>query len=204
MPKDLPHAWLTLFAHDAPPTTPPATGEAPPAAPPAGQTSPSPPATGEAPPATPEGSLGDPGKAALQAERKARSDAERLNRELSARVKAFEDAQKSAEQKMADDLAAAQAEAAKATAELLQLRIVNEVGVPADLAEFVTGADEAELRARAQKLKAALPAPTTPPAPPRSSGLNAGGESPSPTDYRKATDSEVDAELRKLGVTLHR
>ncbi len=205
----LPPAWLALFAHDVPPATgaPSTPAVTPPTTPPADPAPPAaPPGTPPAPAATakPEDALGDPGKAALQAERKARAEAEKQATALAAKVKGFEDAQKTAEQKLVDDLAAEKARADKATADLLRMQVASSVGIPSDLADLISGADEAAMRATAERLKAHMAPGTTPPAPPSASGTTNGGTPPAPTDFRKATDAEVDAELRKHGVATYR
>lgn len=103
--------------------------------------------------ATPE--LGDAGKRAIAAERRARQEAEKAAAELAVKVKEFEDSQKSESERLAAQLEQARADAAKAQAEALRLRIAAESGLPAELHEFLTGSDEDEVRARAEKLKAA-------------------------------------------------
>lgn len=106
--------------------------------------------------------LGDPGKKALAAERKARRDAEKAVADLQAKVKAFEQRDLSETERLNQQLAEAQATAAKATAEALKLRVAAEVGLDPELHEFLDGiTDEEQMRARAQKLaaKAGAPAP---------------------------------------------
>lgn len=153
---------------DAPtPTTPPAPDTA--AQPDASAT---PPAT-EAP--TPD-TLGDPGKKALDAERRARRDAERALNEAQAKVKAFEDANKSETERMAEQVAALKAEAEAARSEALRMRVATETGLPAELVEFLpSGVDEETLRAKAATL-AAMAAPKGPgkPAPDPAQGAKPG------------------------------
>lgn len=99
--------------------------------------------------------LGDPGKKALAAERKARRDAEKAVADLQAKVKAFEQRDLSETERLTTQLQEAQAVAATATAEALKLRIAAEVGLDPDLHEFLDGiTDEEQMRARAQKLAA--------------------------------------------------
>lgn len=99
--------------------------------------------------------LGDPGKKALAAERKARRDAEKAVADLQAQVKAFEQRDLSENERLTRQLEEAQAAAATATAEALKLRIAAEVGLDPDLHEFLDGiTDEDQMRAKAQKLAA--------------------------------------------------
>ena len=71
------------------------------------------------------------------------------------------------------------ATAAKAQAEALRLRIAAETDLPADLHEFLVGADEAEIRAKAEKLKAATAAGTRRPQPDPSQGAKPDSTGPS-------------------------
>ncbi len=106
--------------------------------------------------------LGDAGKKALSTERKARRDAEKALNDALAKVKEFEQRDLSETERLNQQLAEAQATAAKATAEALRLRIAAEVGLDPELYEFLDGiTDEEQMRARAQKLaaKAGAPAP---------------------------------------------
>ena len=112
------------------------------------------PTTTEAPP-QPEAAddgLGDAGKRALAAERTARKAAEKAATEAAAKVKEYEDAQRTEGERLTARAEAAEARAAKAEAAALRSSIVNEFGLPADLADLVTG-DEAAMRATAERLK---------------------------------------------------
>lgn len=102
-----------------------------------------------------EPTLGDAGKDALKAERTARRQAEKQANELAARIREFEDRDKSELEKLTEAAANAKAEAAAARAEMLRLKVAAELELPADLHEFLTGNDEDELRSKAEKLKAA-------------------------------------------------
>ncbi len=86
-------------------------------------------------------------KAAL---RKANKEAETLR----LRLKEIEDRDKTEAQKLSERAEAAERSATEAQRELSRLRVISEVGLPADLHEFVIGNDEDELRAKATKLKA--------------------------------------------------
>jgi hypothetical protein len=117
------------------------------------------------PPATPGDDLGDAGKKAIAAERAARKAAEKQAADLAAQVKAFEDASKSEAEKAAARAEAAEKALAEVTAKAARLQVAAEVGVPADLVEFLTGSDEESLRAQAEKLMAATAASKAPRAP---------------------------------------
>lgn len=65
-----------------------------------------------------DGDLGDAGKKALEAERKARRDAEKVARDTQAKLKEFEDRDKSDLQKLQDDLAARDAQLAELPAKI--------------------------------------------------------------------------------------
>lgn len=122
---------------------------------------PEPPAAPEqqAPPVAEPDALGDAGKRALDAERKARKAAEKAAADAAARVKEYEDAQKSEAERLAAEVAELREAAAKAIAEAARQRVVNETGLPADLADLVTGADEDAMRATAERIKAHLAPP---------------------------------------------
>lgn len=121
-------------------------------------------ASTDTPKGTDRGVLAD-----LRRERKTRQ-------ELEAKVKAFEDAQKTEAERIADQLQTLKAEAAAARAEALRLRVAAESGLPADLHEFLVGDDEEQVRAQAQKLMAATAAATAPrtPAPDPTQGAKPG------------------------------
>lgn len=124
----------------------------------------------------------------LAKERKARQ-------ELEAKVKAFEDAQKSEAERLADEVQRAKSEAATAKAESLRLRVAAETGLPADLHEFLSGDDEEQVRAQAQKLLAATAAATAPrtPAPDPTQGAKPGGTNTQLTraDLARMTPQEI-------------
>ena len=122
----------------------------------------------------PEAPLGDAGKAALAAERKSRRDAEKRAQEAEAKVKAFEQSQLSEQERLTKQLEEAKAQAATAQAEAMRLRIAAETDLPPDLHEFLSGTDEAEVRAKAEKLKAATAAGVRRPQPDPSQGAKPG------------------------------
>lgn len=164
-----------------PTTTPPAAGATPPAAPP--QTPAIPPA-----PARPDGvsdaewnALGDPGKAALvrirQEAAASAAEAARLRQQI-------EDAGKTAEQKAADDLKAAQALAEQNAAKALRYEIAAEVGLPLALAPRLTGATREEMLTDAATLQALIPAGATPPRTPAPDP----GQGARPQEQKSAAD----------------
>lgn len=120
---------------------------------------PTPPAP-PAPPATDE-KLGESGIKALQAERDARKAAED---QLKALRQQIEDASKTAEQKAADDLAAARKAATESAARALRYEVAASKGLDLKLAPRLTGTTQEELEADADALKALLgtPAPKNP------------------------------------------
>ena len=141
-----------------------AEGVNPPANPPAGTPDPK-----------PDEPLGEPGLKALQAERDARAKAEA---DLATLRKQVEDAGKSAEQKAADDLKAAQDVAATATLTALKYEVAADKGIDLKLAARLTGATKAELEADAENFKAMLgakPTGTNSPKPDQSQGKGADG-----------------------------
>ena len=140
------------------PSTPPAPAPAP---------APTPAPVPAAPAPDPAGDqqLGDAGLKALQAERARAAKAEA---DLKALQKQIEDSQKSADQKAAEALAAAQTQANEAAAKALRYEVAAEKGLDLALAARLTGSTREELEADADKLMALIPkAPeTSPPAPP--------------------------------------
>lgn len=102
--------------------------------------------------------LGEGGRKALQAEREARKAAEKATADLAAKIKEFEERELSEKDRLAKQLAEAQEQAATARSEALRLRIAAETDLPSDLHEFLVGDDEEQLRAKAEKLKAATAA----------------------------------------------
>lgn len=119
--------------------------------------------------------LGDPGKAAIAAEREARRTAERQLREVQKALKEYEDRDKSELQKALERAEAAEKAAAEASFSALRTKVAAAKGVPAS---SLTGTTEEELNASADELiawrdankPAAAPAPKKVP----SSGLKSG------------------------------
>jgi len=110
-----------------------------------------------------ESTLGDPGKAALTAERKARTDAEKALKAAEARVKEFEDASKTDAEKASEELVAARKAAvdaglatADATGRLTRYEVAVEKQVPPHLVEFITGSTREDVEASVAKVLAAF------------------------------------------------
>jgi hypothetical protein len=100
--------------------------------------------------------LGDAGKKALAAERDARKAAEKATTDALAKVKAFEDAQKTEAEKAAEALTAAQQTAAESAAKALRYEVAAEKGIPLNAAMRLTGTTREELAADADVLKGLL------------------------------------------------
>lgn len=99
--------------------------------------------------AKPDEPLGAPGLAALQSEREARSVAEKAAKEALARVKEFEDRDKSESQKQQEALEQAQKQLAELTVAKTRAEVAGAKGVPAAL---LTGSTQEELEASADAL----------------------------------------------------
>ena len=105
--------------------------------------------------ASQEDTLGEKGLAALRSEREARKDAEKQLAAFQTRIDEIESAERSDLENATHQLEAAKAEAATANAELAKLRVIQETGLSADMAEFLTGDSVESLSEQAEKLKAA-------------------------------------------------
>lgn len=123
---------------------------------------------------TPPGKLGEGGERALKAERQARKQAERKLAEVEAKIRSIEDREKTDLERLTDEAARAKAEAAAARTDLLRLQVAADMGLPADLTEFLTGDDEDSLRSKAEKLLAATADTRRHPAPDPSQGAKPG------------------------------
>lgn len=111
--------------------------------------------------ATPETEeLGEKGVAALKAEREARKSAEKALTDLAAKVKAFEDRDKSDGDKLKEQLVELAQRATKAERENARLAVIAKHQVPEEYHDLVWGDDEEALAASAQKVRSLIDATT--------------------------------------------
>jgi hypothetical protein len=116
--------------------------------------------------------LGDAGKAALAAERKRANDAEKTNKELEARLKAIEDADKSDLDKATERIKTLEDENAQLAADvstkdltITKLNVGIAEGLPANLISRLQGTDEDTFKTDAASLKELVPDTKTDPFP---------------------------------------
>ncbi len=128
----------------------------------------------------PSDDLGEKGEKALDAWKQrakaAEADAKRA-RGLEARLKEFEDRDKSESEKLAERAAAAEKTAAEAQTGYLRLKVATAKGLPANLAERLRGTTEEEMTADADELLAVFK-PKGKPSPSFDGGAR-GGSAPS-------------------------
>lgn len=115
----------------------------------AGTPAPSGVAQGEDSSAKPDEPLGAPGLAALKSEREAKAAAEKRAAAAEARIKEFENAQKTEAEKQAEALAEAKAELANLLAAKTRAEVAAAKGVPVEL---LAGSTQEELEASADAL----------------------------------------------------
>lgn len=145
-------------------------------------------------PPKPDDQLGDPGKKALAAERDRAKKAEKEAAELRAKVKEFEDRDKSESEKAAERLAKAETAAAEASAKLLRLEVASEKGLTPAQAKRLQGATREELEADADELLASFPAATgqpKAPVPDPSQGSKGDPKPPRPTSLNAAVSAAL-------------
>ena len=107
--------------------------------------------------------LGEGGKKALEAERKARATAEKDAAQLRARLKEIEDAQLSELDRARAHIDALQEANVKSTTEALRWRTAAKFGISDEDAEtFLTGTDEETITMQAERLAGLISKPTTP------------------------------------------
>lgn len=98
----------------------------------------------------------------IDREREARREAEQKASEAAAKVKEYEDAKKSDQEKLAEERDSLKSEADNAKAEALRLRVAIQKKLPAELIDRLRGSTEAELKADADELlKLVKPADAT-------------------------------------------
>lgn len=108
------------------------------------------------PPVTDEGDPDRGAKRALDAERKARRDAESRLKEFEAAAKEKADAEKTEVQKATEALASERDARTKAEATLLRFNVAAEKNVPTKLVRFLVGDSKEEIEASADALLAEL------------------------------------------------
>jgi hypothetical protein len=190
--------WFTLARHDGP-TDPPAD---PPVDPPTD------------PPADPPKDLGDAGKKALAEERAARKAAEKLAAEQAAKLKEFEDRDKTDAEKLASAKDAAEKKAVAAIARAVSAEVraaagdfadPSDTALLGDLSKYAaedgtidTDAIKTDLSALLESkphLKRTAGPRNLAPDPSQGRGGNNG-----PADFRTADKAAFDAELAKYGL----
>lgn len=121
--------------------------------------------------------LGDGGKKALEAERKARADAEKAAKDFKAQLDALNDAKLTETERLQKQLDALTADYQAAQVEAARNRVAAEEQIPAGLVGYLTGTDEAAIRESAKVLKSAIAEASKPgtPAPDPSQGAATGG-----------------------------
>lgn len=137
-----------------------------------------------------EQELGEGGKRALTAEREARRAAERELSEARAALKEIEDAKLSELERAQRDAQEARDELAALRVENTRYQVVTAKGVPAELAEFITGDTEEEMAAKADLLLARLSSSPSTPKPDRTQGAS-GADRPLTTAEQFAQWSDI-------------
>lgn len=111
--------------------------------------------------ATPEtAELREKGVAALKAERDARKSAEKALNDLTAKVKAFEDRDKSETERLQEQLAELSGRAEKAERKSARLAVIAANQIPEEYHDLVQGDDEESLTASAKKIRSLIDATT--------------------------------------------
>lgn len=152
------------------------------------------------------GALGDPGKAAITAEREARAAAEKSAATLQAQLDEIAKANLSDLERAQADAKTAQETATKATAEALRYRLAAAHGIdtkpgpngePSDAETFLTASDEAGMTKQAERLAAragAQGAPTFPrPDLTQGSGRDTANGAGPATDFAKFLNGQLSA-----------
>lgn len=180
--------WFNPFRHEDPPKADPPTD----------------------PPADPPGDpadLGDGGKKALASERAARKvaedarkAAEKLAAEQAARLKEFEDRDKTELERLTARADAAEKQLLTETAARLRVEVGFENGLTPDQTRRLQGTTREELAADAVALKELFPAaPGNPPGPKPDPAQNPGTKTPAPpSDFRTAEPAEVKRALADI------
>lgn len=130
------------------------------------------------------GVLGEGGKAALDAERKAKREAEKRAKEAEDRLRVIEDSQKSDLEKAQSRTAELEKQYAASEAQRLRLHVAAEHGVSKDDLVLLTAATEDELTVQAKRIaeiRGATAAATAPPPFASNPGQAAGNGAPPAT-----------------------
>lgn len=112
--------------------------------------------------AKPDDDLGEKGVEALRKEREARKAAEKALNDLAAKVKAFEDRDKTESEKLQEQLSELTSRASKAERENARLAVIAEYGIPKDYQDLIQGDDAESMTAVAAKVQALVAATSTP------------------------------------------
>jgi hypothetical protein len=128
----------------------------------------------------PSDDLGDAGKKALEAERKARRDADQRAKELEAQLKEITDKDKSEVEKLREENAELTKKLADADTRSERLEVAMTKGLTAAQAKRLVGTTKEELEADADEILEAFPAKdgATPPPPSRRPSELRGGSDP--------------------------
>lgn len=148
--------------------------------------------------------LGPAGEKALTAMKERARAAEAAQKALEAKVREFEDRDKSELEKAQALAARATAEAEAARTELARTRILGEHGLSEADAEFLPSGSEDEMRAAAARLAERIAAAAPPKTGPKPDPSQGSGRPVTPTDYRNVPKDDVAAKLRELGVRSYR
>jgi uncharacterized protein involved in exopolysaccharide biosynthesis len=133
------------------------------------------PAKGDPEPDKPD--LGDPGKKALEAERKARRDAERQLREMGDQLKALQDKDKSDSERLTEKVTQLEKDLAAAAAKADRFEVALEKGLDMTRAKRLTGSTREELEADAEELMSWTAGKPTDPVPGKpAEDLRGGGD----------------------------
>jgi hypothetical protein len=134
---------------------------------------------------TPDVELGEGGKKALEAERAARKAAQKATNDALAKIKEYEDRDKTELERLTEQAAQAKAEADNARTEMMRLKIAANSKLPEEFHEFLTGTDEETVQAQADKLAAAMAVQPD------------GGRSPAPDPSQGARANSGPAQLTR-------
>lgn len=140
--------------------------------------------------------LGDAGKKALDAERKARREAEQRLKDVEAQLKELSDKDKSEVEKLREAVTALTKERDDSAAKVLRFEVASEKGLTPAQAKRLVGVTKEELEADADEILEAFPASSSGATPPPSrrpaADLKGGSdptEEPVETDPRKLAES---------------